>query len=138
MFHDTLPSIIIAYSLNAPLQSTFLTGQTSISIRCTVDVNVALDSLQLVWIFFDVVNSTTLEFGSGGGGLLPVEDLTRSLDLTLDVVGVLDAGEYTCWSVLIDTMGHEEIVHVNHTIFVESNHLITLIIACILKYTLAT
>ena len=111
-------SISIAYSLDVPLQSTFLAGQTSVSIRCTVDVNVQLDSLQLLWIFFDVIKSTTLEFGSGDSELITVEDLTQSLDLTFDVVGVLDAGEYTCRSVLVDSMGIMAVTDSSHTLLV--------------------
>ena len=113
--------IPIALSVDAPVQSTYLVGDSDISIRCTLDVNVQLNSLQLVWVFIDIVNMTNKTFGSGDNDVLSTEQrITQSLDLTFDVVSVSDAEEYTCRVNLEDSMGESILVMSNLTLFVES------------------
>ncbi len=113
----------IAVSIDAPVQSTYLAGNSDISIRCTLDVNVQINSLQLVWVSYDIVNMTELAFGSGDNGSLSMKQrITQSLDLTFDIVSVSDAGEYTCRANLQDSMGESIQVMSNLTLFVESKH----------------
>ncbi len=115
--------IPIAVSVDAPVQSTYLAGNSDISIRCTLDVNVQLNSLQLVWVSYDIVNMTELTFGSGDNDVLSMEQrITQSLDLTFDIVSVSNAGEYTCGANLEDSMGESILVTSNLTLFVESKH----------------
>ncbi len=117
--------IPIAVSVDAPVQSTYLAGDSDISIRCTLDVNVQINSLQLVWVSHDIVNMTELTFASGDKSALSMEQrITQSLDLTFDIVSVSDAGVYTCGANLEDSMGESILVMSSLTLFVESKLII--------------
>ncbi len=120
--------IPIAASVDAPVQSTYLAGDSDISIRCTLDVNVQLNSLRLVWVSYEIVNMTELIIGSGDNDVLSMEQrITQSLDLTFDIVNVSDAGEYTCGANLEDSMGESILVMSNLTLFVESKLIINVL-----------
>ena len=113
--------ILIAVSVDAPVQSTYLAGDSDINIRCTLDVNVHINSLKLIWVFYEIVNITDLTFGSGDNDALSVEQrITQSLDLTFDVVSVSYAGVYTCRAILENAMGKSILVMSNLTLFVKS------------------
>ncbi len=115
--------ILIAVSVDAPVQSTYLAGDSDISIRCTLDVNVQLNSLQLVWVSYEIVNMTELTFGSGDNDSLPIKKrITKSLDIIFDIVSVLNAGEYTCRVNLENSIGKSILIMSNFTLFVECKY----------------
>ncbi len=126
---------MIAVSVDAPVQSTYLAGDSDISIRCTLDVNVQLRSQQLMWLGSEELNTESYETGSGDGitPLLPLEHSILSLDLTFDIVSVSDAGEYTCRANIEDSMGESIQVMSNLTLFVESKLIINVLIVLSLK-----
>ncbi len=122
--------IPIAVSVDAPVQSTYLAGDSGISIRCTLDVNVQINSLQLVWVSYEIVNITELASGSGDNDSLSMEQrITQSLDLKFDIVSVSDAGEYTCRANIEDSMGESILIISNLTLFVESKLFLILVLA---------
>ena len=91
-----------------------------IIITCTIDVNIELSMsavLQLAWFLNEVLNSTQMV----------VTMSTVSLDLTLGVVNVTDAGVYSCGAMLTDSFG--VIVNVSST-----DHTVT--VQCELYYGL--
>ena len=97
----------------------FELGETDATVTCTLYFNLELISLQMVWIFVNVTNSTGFEGGSGKGGLFRGNG-SQSHDLTLDLVDVSIAGIYSCEAILADSVGEIANISRNHTLFVQS------------------
>ena len=97
----------------------FELGETGATVTCTLYFELKLSSLQMLWIFVNVANSTGFEGGSGEGGLFRSNG-SQSLDLTLDLVDVSNAGIYSCEAVLADSVGEIANISRNHTLFVQS------------------
>ena len=97
-------------------------------ITCTLDVNVELSMsavLKLAWLLNGVLNST----------LMVVTMSTVSLNLTLGVVNVTDAGVYTCDAMLTDSLGVMINVSTNHTVTVQCQFMLTMLTSDIFKIT---
>ena len=108
-----------AFSLDVPSQSVFELGVTGATVTCTLFFNLELSSLQIVWFFVNVTNSTHFEGGSGKGSLL-MSNSSQSVDLTLDSMDVSNAGIYSCEAILADSVGKIANISRNHTLFVQS------------------
>ena len=102
---------LLAYSIDAPAQSMLQFEDTDIIITCTIDVNVESSAvLQLAWFLDEVlINSTQM-----------VVAMSKvSLDLTLGVVNVTDAGAYSCDAMLTDSLGVMISVSTDHIVTVQ-------------------
>ena len=92
----------------------FELGETVATVTCTLYFDLELTSLQVVWFFVIVTNSTLFE------GSLFRGDGSQSLDLTLDSVDASNAGIYSCEAILADSDGEIANISRNHTLFVQS------------------
>ena len=107
-----------AFSLDVPSQSVFILGETDATVACTLFFNLELSSLQMVWFFVNVTSlSNFTQFESGS---LFRSNGSQSLDLTLDLVDVSNAGIYSCEAFLVDSVGEIANISRNHTLFVQS------------------
>ena len=105
-----------------------LYGDTNVIITCTLDVNVELSMsavLKIAWFLVGVINSTQMVVAMS----------TVSLDLTLDVVNVTDAGVYTCDAMLTDSLGVMISVSTNHTVTVQCEFMLTMLTSDIFEIT---
>ena len=87
-------------------------------MNITIEVIVA----QVVWADpeFNPLNATDgILIGSG----MIMDDLMLSLDLTLNDVQVSNAGEYTCGTIMNDTLGDSAMIEGQYTLTVESKSL---------------
>ena len=128
MFTIIIVLALLAYSIAVPAQSMLLYGDTNVTITCTLDVNVVLSMsavLQLAWFLNGVLNSAQMV----------VTMSTVSLDLTLGVVNVTDAGVYTCDAMLTDSLGVMINVSTNHTVTVQCEFMLRMLTCDIFKIT---
>ena len=102
-----------------------LYGDTNVIITCTLDVNVELSMSAVAWLLNGELNSTEMVVAMS----------TVSLDLTLGVVNVTDAGVYTCDAMLTDSLGVMINVSTNHTVTVQCEFMLRMLTSDIFKIT---
>ena len=96
-------------------------------ITCTIEVNIEVSLIELQWYTANsnvTLNFTETTFGNGSSesDMVWENNITLSLDLTLDTVSVFDAGEYMCGSNLTEVFTNGEVTNsvASHTLFVAS------------------
>ena len=125
MFTIIIVLALLAYSIAVPAQSMLLHGDTNVIITCTLDVNVELSMSAVAWLLNGELNSTQMVVAMS----------TVSLDLTLGVVNLTDAGVYTCDAMLTDSLGVMINVATNHTVTVQCEFMLTMLTCDIFKIT---
>ena len=91
-------------------------SEKNFQVTCTLYIiNVELNEIQLTWSF----NNNSINYTADGGPFVIDDIVTVSLDLTIVEINVIDAGVYTCSSILTDALGIVANVSTEHTVFVQ-------------------
>ena len=102
-----------------------------------MNITIEVAASQVVWTDQDFNPLNTIDGILTGIGMDPIDDIILSLDLMINEVQVSNAGVYTCYTIINDTLGDSVVNDAQHTLTVESKSLnivvITIIIiSCIL------
>ena len=102
--------------MDAPSGLTVGLNGTDVKATCTLNISIELSSVQLVWFFDAIVNSTEI---FGGGASYMKDTVSLSLDLNVDSVNTSDAGLYTCRAMVTDALGDITNITRDYELFVQ-------------------
>ena len=115
-YHSIFYLLFKAISIDAPSGLTVGLDGTDVKATCTLNISIELSSVQLVWFFDGIVNSTMFV---GGGSSYMGDTVSLSFDLNVDSVNASDAGLYTCRAMITDAPGDMANITRDYELFVQ-------------------